>query len=60
MVLGISELAPEEIFSGFSGNAVMSIMATMVLGAGLDTPASTAWPPGCCGAATARTGDCWR
>ena len=37
VVLGISGLvAPEEIFSGFSGNAVMSIMATMVLGAGLD------------------------
>src|SRR5690606_6570438 len=25
-----------EIFSGFSGNAVISIMATMILGAGLD------------------------
>ena len=37
VVLGISGLvAPEEIFSGFSGNAVMSIIATMVLGAGLD------------------------
>src|SRR5690606_34700223 len=29
-------VAPEEIFSGFSGNAVISIMATMILGAGLD------------------------
>ncbi len=37
VVLGITGLiAPEEIFSGFSGNAVMSIMATMILGAGLD------------------------
>ena len=37
VVLGITGLiAPEEIFSGFSGNAVMSIIATMVLGAGLD------------------------
>ena len=37
VVLGITGLiAPEEIFSGFSGNAVMSIIATMILGAGLD------------------------
>ncbi|MBO9715440.1 MAG: SLC13 family permease [Pseudoxanthomonas sp.] len=37
VVLGITGLiAPEEIFSGFSGNAVMSITATMILGAGLD------------------------
>ncbi|KAF1694261.1 SLC13 family permease [Pseudoxanthomonas koreensis] len=37
VILGITGLiAPEEIFSGFSGNAVMSIMATMILGAGLD------------------------
>ena len=37
VVLGVTGLiAPEEIFSGFSGNAVISIMATMVLGAGLD------------------------
>ncbi|WP_374013224.1 SLC13 family permease [Pseudoxanthomonas koreensis] len=37
VVLGITGLvAPEEIFSGFSSNAVMSIMATMILGAGLD------------------------
>ena len=37
VVLGVTGLiAPEEIFSGFSGNAVMSIMATMILGAGLD------------------------
>ncbi|MEL5920742.1 SLC13 family permease, partial [Stenotrophomonas maltophilia] len=28
--------APEEIFGGFSGNAVMSIIATTILGAGLD------------------------
>ena len=37
MLLGLSGLvAPEEIFSGFSSNAVMSIIATMILGAGLD------------------------
>ncbi|MFT3761159.1 MAG: SLC13 family permease [Pseudoxanthomonas sp.] len=37
VVLGLSGLiAPEEIFGGFSGNAVMSIIATTVLGAGLD------------------------
>lgn len=37
VVLGLSGLiAPEEIFGGFSGSAVMSITATMILGAGLD------------------------
>lgn len=37
VVLGVTGLiAPEEIFGGFSSNAVMSIMATMILGAGLD------------------------
>lgn len=37
VVLGITGLvAPEELFSGFSGNAVMSIIATTILGAGLD------------------------
>lgn len=37
VVLGVTGLiAPEEIFGGFSGNAVMSIIATMILGAGLD------------------------
>ena len=37
VVLGVSGLiAPEEIFGGFSGNAVMSIIATTILGAGLD------------------------
>ncbi len=37
VVLGVTGLvAPEEIFSGFSSNAVISIMATMILGAGLD------------------------
>ena len=36
VVLGLTGLvAPEEIFGGFSGNAVMSIIATMILGAGL-------------------------
>ena len=37
VLLGLSGLvAPEEIFAGFSSNAVMSIIATMILGAGLD------------------------
>ena len=37
VILGLSGLiAPEEIFGGFSGNAVISIIATMILGAGLD------------------------
>ena len=37
VVLGVTHLVPiAELFSGFSGNAVMSIMATMILGAGLD------------------------
>ncbi len=37
VVLGVTGLiAPDEIFGGFSGNAVMSIIATTILGAGLD------------------------
>ncbi len=37
VVLGLSGLiAPEEIFGGFSSDAVMNVMATMILGAGLD------------------------
>ncbi|RZZ82058.1 MULTISPECIES: SLC13 family permease [Pseudoxanthomonas] len=37
VVLGLTGLvAPEEIFGGFSGNAVMSIIATTILGAGLE------------------------
>ena len=37
VVLGLTGLvAPEELFGGFSGNAVMSIIATTILGAGLD------------------------
>ena len=37
VVLGLTGLVPpEELFGGFSGNAVMSIIATMILGAGLD------------------------
>lgn len=37
VVLGVSGLiAPEEIFGGFSGNAVISIIATTILGAGLE------------------------
>ena len=37
VVLGLTGLVPrEDLFGGFSGNAVMSIIATMILGAGLD------------------------
>jgi di/tricarboxylate transporter len=37
VVLGVTRLVkPDELFLGFSGNAVMSIIATMILGAGLD------------------------
>jgi di/tricarboxylate transporter len=37
VVLGVTRLVPaSDLFSGFSGNAVMSIIATMILGAGLD------------------------
>jgi di/tricarboxylate transporter len=37
VLLGLSGLVePEELFNGFSGNAVISIIATMILGAGLD------------------------
>lgn len=37
VVLGLTKLVPaSDLFSGFSGNAVMSIIATMILGAGLD------------------------
>jgi di/tricarboxylate transporter len=37
VVLGLSELVPPEgLFSGFASNAVMSIVAVMILGAGLD------------------------
>ena len=37
VLLGLTGLvAPEDLFGGFSGNAVMSIISTMILGAGLD------------------------
>jgi len=37
VVIGVTGvIAPEEIFGGFSGNAVMSIIATTILGAGLE------------------------
>ncbi|KAA2285285.1 SLC13 family permease [Arenimonas fontis] len=37
VVLGLTGLVPAgQIFDGFSGNAVISVMATMILGAGLD------------------------
>src|SRR5688572_23417729 len=37
VLLGLTGLvAPEDLFGGFSGNAVMSVIATMILGAGLD------------------------
>ena len=35
--LGLLELVPvEQLFNGFAGHAVMSVIATMILGAGLD------------------------
>lgn len=37
VMLGLSGLVPsDQIFDGFAGNAVISVMATMMLGAGLD------------------------
>ena len=37
VVLGLTGLvAPEDIFGGFSSDAVINVMATMILGAGLD------------------------
>ena len=37
VALGVTKLVPgNELFAGFSGNAVISIIATMILGAGLD------------------------
>jgi di/tricarboxylate transporter len=37
VVLGLTGIVPaQQLFGGFSGHAVMSIMATMILGAGLD------------------------
>jgi di/tricarboxylate transporter len=37
VTLGIANLVPvDQIFSGFAGDAVIAIMATMILGAGLD------------------------
>jgi di/tricarboxylate transporter len=37
VVLGLTELVPsEQLFDGFAGSAVMSVIATMILGAGLD------------------------
>lgn len=37
VALGITGIVPtEQLFAGFAGNAVVAIMATMILGAGLD------------------------
>lgn len=37
VVLGLTGLVPaDQLFDGFSGNAVIAVMATMILGAGLD------------------------
>src|SRR5688572_6033225 len=37
VALGVTQLVPSgELFAGFSGNAAISIIATMILGAGLD------------------------
>ena len=50
VLLGLTGLVePEALFGGFSGNAVISIMATMVLGAGYSgvrsySRSQTPWP----------------
>jgi len=50
MLLGLTRLvAPENLFNGFSSNAVISVMATAH---------STAWPAGCCGAHMASSSAC--
>ena len=37
VVLGITQLvSPDQLFAGFAGNAVIAVLATMILGAGLD------------------------
>src|SRR5690554_4595951 len=37
VTLGLLELVPvEQLFDGFAGHAVISVIATMILGAGLD------------------------
>jgi di/tricarboxylate transporter len=37
VILGLAELVPaDQLFDGFAGGAVMSVIATMILGAGLD------------------------
>ena len=37
VLLGLTGLvAPEDVFNGFSSNAVISVIATMILGMGLD------------------------
>src|SRR5512146_1598354 len=37
VVIGITRLIPvEQLFDGFAGNAVMSLIAVMIMGAGLD------------------------
>ena len=37
VVLGVANLVPvEQLFDGFAGDAVIAILATMILGAGLD------------------------
>ena len=37
VILGLSGLVPaDQLFDGFAGNAVMSVIATMILGSGLD------------------------
>ena len=37
VVLGVANLVPvDQLFDGFAGDAVIAILATMILGAGLD------------------------
>lgn len=46
VVIGVAGILPvEQLFSGFGGDAVIAIIAMMILGAGLDRPASSPGSP---------------
>jgi predicted membrane channel-forming protein YqfA (hemolysin III family) len=53
VLLGLSGVVEtDELFNGFSGNAVISVIATMILGAGLDRTGALnrtrrSWPCTC-------------
>lgn len=64
VLLGLTGLvAPEDLFGGFSSDAVMNVIATMILGAGLDrTGALNRLASYCCAVRTAWNNGycCWR